>query len=462
MDAQIQEPPPADVSVPGAPPGADPQVQPDVIPDSVSKLLRNLNLDPEQPDAQAAKPAAPDKRPEPKPKPAAAAAAAPTTPEPKPADVPADPGIKLRKPKISRPELPLAQAPAPATPAAKDEPYKPDPQFESGLDEEQREMLADARFMEERFPDKYKGWTARTAKFLKEHADLAGKEDFDAQSPEYKTWLERNQPRLTREQIREIEEVRVADRVNKEWNGKYTDLQHKMFVRDSEPKLEEEGRKIFVELSNTALPDDIASAIKKDGFEKANQLYALEIKTAQQVLSVATEDLKELRRVATKDPETGRPLQAVVNDPTHPKFEQHQRLSTLIGYLDEAFKKEPAEKQLRDGKWFVTRDEWAQIRPDQRHRFWTHKLDDYIPMAKANVKTAVQMAIARKREEMSALGWQPPAPAPVVAPQVKSEPPQRTNTPRIPAAVPTPGNNDAVMNEIDARAARMVAHLNRE
>ncbi len=462
MPDPVIEPPPAEPKVAVAPPpGADPQ--PDTVPENVKKLLSNLHLDEPEVSDEKPKPGEPK---EPKEAPTAADPKAPKDPKAPAADPaapPADPSIKLRKPKVVRPELPIAAAPAPAAAAPKDEPYKPDPQWESGLDETGKEMLADARFMEERFPDKYKGWTARTAKFLRDHADLTSKDTFDANAPEYKSWLDKNQPRLTREQIREVEEVRVADRVGKQWQGRYDDLQHKMFVKEHEPKIETEGRTLFAELSQTALPEDLAAAIKKDGYDKANEVYALELQTAQNVLTVATQDLMEFRRITLKDPETGRQLQPVVEDPNHPKFAQHQRLSQLVAFVCDEFKnKAAAEQQQKNGKWFVTRDEWNAIRPDQRHRFWTFTNQELIGEAKKNVKTAVQMAIDQQRGQMKKLGWQPPAPkAPPAAPPPKNDPPQPTNTPRIPAAVPTPGSSD-VLADVDARAKRLATTLGRE
>lgn len=450
---------PAEVIPPVAPPvGADPQ--PDVVPESVKKLMGNLFADPELPGEPAKSKDPKDAKPD------AAPGIDPKAKDPKvtpPAVPPAiDPGIKLRKPKVVRPELPIVPPPAAAVPSPKDEPYKADPQWESSLDETEKEMLTDARFMEDRFGEKYKGWTARTAKFLRDHAELTGKENFDEQSPEYKAWLDKNQPRLTRDQVREVEEVRVSDRVSKEWKGRYDDLQHKMFVRDHEPKLEAEGKAIFSELSHTALPQEIADAIKKDGFDKANETYALEIQTAQNVLAVATADLTEFRRITLKDPDTGRPLQAVATDPNDPKFAQHQRLSQLVGYVCDEFKnKASAEQQLKGGKWFVTRDEWNSIRPDQRHRFWTFSNKELIDEAKKNVAPAVKMAIDAKREQITKLGYVRPAQKVPSAPAPRSDPPIPTNTPKIAAAVPAPGGSDPLV-EVDARATRLAASLNRE
>lgn len=456
-EALIQEPPPAEVQPPVASQGAEPQA-PDVVPESVKSLLKNLNLDPDEKtrsEPEKAKNAAPAKQ-----------DAAPAKSESKPsaektAPPAADfqPGLKVRQPKVVRPELPLVETAKPA-PMVKEEPYKPDPQWEQSLEENEREMLSDARFMEERFPDKYKGLFARTAKFIKEHADFTARDDFDDQSPEYRAWLDKNQPKLTRQEIREIEEVRVADRVRKEYDGKLADVQHKLFVRDVEPKIEADGKTIFAQLSNQSLPDEVIAAIRKDGFEKASQTYGLEIETAQAVLTSATDDIIEFKRITTKDPETGRPLQPIVDDPSNPKYAQHQRLSQMVADISESFKNTaPAQQQLRNGKWFVTRDEWNAIRPDQRHRFWTFTNAELIEAAKQSMKSVVADAIEKKRGYITKLGFTR-APRTEQKGQQKSEPPQPTNTPRLPAATPVPGETDA-LSEIDARAARLATQLGR-
>ena len=66
------------------------------------------------------------------------------------------------------------------------------------------ETLDDARFLEKRFPDKYKGFAAKTEKFLRDHKAMVKQPEFDDQSPEYQTWLQQNQPKLSRAEIRVI------------------------------------------------------------------------------------------------------------------------------------------------------------------------------------------------------------------------------------------------------------------
>lgn len=455
---------PAEVVPAVAPASADNQPVSEVVPESVKKLVANLFAEPEFANAPPKRDKPEDDEPV---KPVAEAT--PTKPKgetaAKPSDkVPPAPDIRLRKPKApTRPELPIATPVAPVAPV-REEPYKDDPQWEATLEENEREMIADAKFAEQRFPEKYKGLAARTAKFLRDHAALTAKEDFDDQSTAYRQWLEKNQPKLGRQEIREIEAARVTDTVKKEYDGKLSDVQHKLFVREHEPKIEAEAKQTFNELSNVALPDEVMAAIKKDGFEKANEQFGLEIETTQAVLTAATDDITEFKRITTRDPETGRPLQAPIEDPSHPKYAQHQRLSQMVGDIGEAFKNNaPPEKQLRDGKWFVTRDEWNQLQPAQRGRFWTFTNAELITEAKRSMKQIVANAIETKRGYMQKLGFtrvtktaEPPKPI------VKAEPPVPTNTPRIASATPVPGSSDGVPTEIEQRAARMAKALGRD
>jgi hypothetical protein len=378
----------------------------------------------------------------------------------KPAADPVDQPIKLRKEKVRRPELPL-EAPTPQKPVAPVE-DKADPQWEGQLDETQKEILADARDVEKLFPDRHKGLAARTAQFLKADAAKRADGDFDDQSAEYRAWLDKNQPKLSRQEIRDLEKNRAKTYAREEIGGELTDLKHRLFVQNHEPKIEAEARQIFAQLSQTALPDEITNAIKEDGFEKASETYKLELETAQEVLAIATDDLKEFKKLSTKDPETGRPLAVEVTDPRDPKYAQHQRLGLMVTNVCENFKNNAsAEQQQRGGKWFVTRDEWMGIRPDQRHRFWTFSNAELANVAQGSVKHVVAAKIEEKRKSISRYGWQPPQPkVKNVTPPKPVDPPQPTNTPRTPSPSAVPGPTEA-MPEIDARVTKLAAQLAR-
>lgn len=456
-DPVVVEPPPAESNPVVSPETAAPNI--DVrVPGLLERLLDTVEDTPRKPEKkEEAPPVAPAPKDKPAEKPNAEAKPGDAA---KPEGQPEQP-IRLRKQKINRPELPIeAPKPVVAPPPVED---KPDPQWEAGLDETQKEILADARDAEKQFPDRHKGLAARTAKFLRDDAAKRAADDFDDQSPEYRTWLERSQPKLSRQEIRELEETRVASRVEKQWKGKYDDLQHKLFVQKAEPQIENEGRQIFAQLSQTALPDEITAAIKKDGFDKASEHYRLELETAQEVLTTVADDLKEFKKLSTKDPETGRPMATEVTDPRDPKFVQHQRLGVMVTNVCESFKNTaPAEKQLRDGKWFVTRDEWMSIRPDQRHRFWTFNNAELATMAQGAVKAVVAAKINEKRAHISRYGWQPPQPKPAqnVTPPKPAAPPVPTSQPRTPAPSAVPGNSETIA-EIDARTTGLASRLAR-
>lgn len=451
--------PPQTVVPPVAPPAGDNPPSNEIDP-RVPGLMRRLFDTVEDEPKKTVEPKDDKPKTEPKPPADKAPPAADGKPAAQPAAEPTDTPLRVRKQKVVRPELPID---APAAPKA-DLPAAGkdiDPNWEAGLDDEKKEILADARDAEKQFPH-HKGLAARTAKFLKEDAAQRAATDFDNQSPEYRAWLDKNQPKLTRTEIRELEKTRAINFAREGLGGEITDLKHRLFVQNNEPKIEAEARQIFNQLSHTALPDEIAAAIKKDGYDKASETYRLELETAQEVLTTVADDLKEFKKLSTKDPETGRPMAAEATDPSDPRYAQHQRLNLMVTNVCENFKNNaPADQQLRNGKWFVTRDEWHSIRPEQRHRFWTFSNSELATVAQQAVKHVVATKITEKRGTFSRYGWQPPvAKTPPAAPPKPNEPPQPTNSPRTPAPAAVPNGSDP-LSDIDARATRLFAQLTR-
>jgi hypothetical protein len=399
-----------------------------------------------------------------KPKVDAPAKDAKTAAPPAPA-APEGGGLKVRRDRLKRPELPLVTPPTaePAKTAAIEE--KPDPQWEAGLDEEQREVLTDAREAEKLFPEKHKGLAARTAKFLRDDAAFKAKPDFDDQSPEYQQFLAKSQPKLSRAEIRQLEETRLTSKWSQTHKAELGELKHKLFVRDAEPKIEEEGRRVFNELARTALPDEITQALATNRKE-AESTYKLELEIANETLGFIAEEMKEFERLSVKDPETGRYLATPVDDPNHPKYAQHQRLGVMVGNVCEEFKKSaPDDQQVRGGKFFVTRDEWGSIRPDQRHRFWTFTNKEISQRALNATKGFLANQIAKRRSAIEGYGYARPtkaaAPAPVTQFKPNTEPPTPINTPKTPGPATMPGGGDTFA-EVDARAKSIAQRLGRE
>jgi hypothetical protein len=437
-------------------PASDPKPStPAYAPDKIPGLMRRL-LD-SVPDPETAEP---EKKPEvtPPEKPKAEAPAEPAKPV-----VTAEPEkpIALRKPKLKRPEIP-AEAPKPAAAPEPVAAPKPDPKWEEGLEENEREMLSDARELEEVMPEKYKGFAARTEKFLRDNAARKAAEDFDEQDPKYQTWLKQAMPALSRKEQREFQEVRVANRVKETTDAKLTELKHQLFVRDQEPKIEQEGRAIFNELAKTSLPEDVAKAVKDEGYEKATATYKLELETAQEILAAATEDIKEFFRVSRVDPETKRALVREATDPSDPKFAQHERLRKIMDDVCSEFRTNaPQEQQLVNGKWFVTRDEWKRIPEAERSKYWTFNNRQIVDQAKRSLKGVIEATIAEKRKRIEGYGWTR-APKPVAAPAAATSKPEPT-TPAAPRGTPIPtAPAGETRPEVDPRAARIAAALTQQ
>lgn len=365
-------------------------------------------------------------------------AARPPEQKPPESDIP----LRVRGKKLERPPLPIPQR-QPAEPAAPAEAPKPDPRWEASLHKTERDMLAEAMDVENLFPDKHKGLAARTEAFVRAHqkyVEEAG-DDFDDQSPEYLAWMEKNQPKLESSEIREVETARISNRVKADWEPKVQSLEHQLFVRDEEPKVAQEGTNIYVALEQAAVPKEVLDAIKKDGFAKASEVFALEIETTQAVLTGATEDFKEFMRLGRTNKATGKTMVDEVVDPSDPKFEQHERLRSMVRTVcDDFMQRAPVTEQMRNGRWFVTREEYSQLPAAERPKYWTFSNEDIIQRAQPMIKHALEQAIKTKREYFEKRGFkrQPVAQAP--APERK--PP--TPTPRIPAGGPvaSPPNAD--------------------
>lgn len=433
--------------------------QTDIAP-QVPKLMKLLfdSVDEQPAEEKPKEEPKPTKAEEPKP----AKATEPATPKadgaPKGEAAP-EPSIKLRKPKVTRPELPIEAPKAPA-PTPKPVEESIDPAWESTLPEEQKEILADARDAEKHFPDKHKGLTARTASFLKADAAQRARPDFDDQSPEYRAFLEKSAPKLSRQEIRQLEESRILATTERKFEGRLAEMKHKIFVQQTEPVIEAAARDTFAKLSRETLPDEVAEAVKKEGFEKAKERYGLELEVATEVLTVVTDDLKEFSRLSTRDPETGKYLASEAGDKADPRYDQHQRLGLMLGNICENFKNgATAEQQQRNGKWFVTRDEWNSIRPDQRHRFWTFDNKEIAQIAQGAVKGILAAKIQEKRQQFSRYGYERPAPKQAApTPPAPSVPPVPTSTPRTPTPSAQPAG-DIAMEGIDSRVKSLAARL---
>ena len=433
--------------------GTPAETAPDEISPEVRSLMTNLfdsvDEDGNEKPKVLEKPKEPEKKPEVK---------VEVKPGEKPVDAKEDQPIRVRREKVKRPDLPAPVGEEEQKPQTVETPTKPDPKWESELSEDDREMLADARYMEERFPDRYKGWAAKTERFIRDYAAKTGEEGFDPESPVYKAWLAKAQPKLSRAEIREIQETRVADRIEKEQAKKYSDLNYKLFVREEEPKIEAERQRLQNELINLAAPDEVVEGFKKMGVEKAAAAFKMELRVIEEVASTAASDIAELDRLSRKDPESGRPLVTPAVNESDPKWVQHMRLSTMVKSLCEGFKANaPQNQQVRDGKWFATRDEYKRMTPAQRQNWWTFTNKELVNLAKPGIKAVVAQRIKAQIAELEGHGFKRVLPtSETPAAPVKT---QTASTPR-PSAAPATGDPNG--GETNPQVAQLLASFNRD
>lgn len=393
------------------------------------------------------KPVTPPAAPSPDGKDPKAAATTPETPETPAAPSGDDKPVKATKksPISKRPELPIAKSAAEttpaATPAATPAPAKPDTDWEAGLVDEEKQLIEEAAEAEKFLPTR-KGLAEQAKKFVREHQKYLEKHP-DLDDPDekaaYEAWLTKNRPALTVAEQQQVTEGRIAAKVSKPFEQKTADLEHQLFVRDQEPVLKQQTQRVVSEMNLTAIPAEIMEFAQKYGVDEAKKQFGDELRVVNSIVSTAASDHEELIRLDTFHPTTRRPLSTPAENPSDPKFAQHQRLLKIVEQVDNDFKENAKQGELlRDGKWFVTREEWAALPASARGQYW-HFTNREIATRMLNwVKPAVDMAITNNRKELEARGYVRREFKPPAAATPPATPPQPTRTPAGPGASPVP------------------------
>jgi hypothetical protein len=373
----------------------------------------------------------PTKAPEPEKTAPAAAAPAPAADE-KP--------IKVSKKKeAKRPDLPTPAAEAaPVAPAASSAPVA---EVEESLLDEQKAALEDAQLAEKLDP-RFKGLSDRMKKYFKAEKEyLEANPDVDENDPGYKKLLA-SAPKLSASDKRLIAEARIEERVEKKYKPELENIQHEIFVRDEEPKIENEGNQIRHHMAFNALPKEMLTFLKEKGQEAFRKEYADELEVAGGLINTLVDDSKELLRITRINPKTQRAVGSAADTPQHPKWEQHQRIVTMVNEVCNDFKNNaPQNEQVRDGKWFVTRDEWSKLPASARHQFWTfgnneQHVREMINRAMSWMPGAIDQQIKARQDALAKRGYvrqraTPPPAAPLT-------PPVASSSPSAPRPVPAP------------------------
>lgn len=377
-----------------------------------------------------------------------APSAAPATPPPE------ENRVKVSKRPVKRPELPTKADPAPAAPATPvAAPAAPETNWEETLLEDEKAALEDARFAESVNP-KHKGLADKTGKFFREQKKfLEANPDASDDDPKYKALLA-TMPTISAADKREIAESRIESRVAKKYDSKLIDLQHELYVRDEEPKVTAEADQIRRHMAFNALPKEMLDVLndKTKGLTVLQSEYPDELEVAGNLINTLTDDAKELLRIWRVNPKTNRTLGDVASTESHPKWVQHNRIATMVNAVCEDFQKHaPQTDQVRDGKWFVTRDEWAQGYHKFPDKYWTFTNSDadareiinramsWMPGAVSNAIKARQAELKKRRYVRERTEAPPP---------VATTPPQPSASPATPRPAPAPAPTNGANGQL--------------
>lgn len=376
-----------------------------------------------------------------------------------------EPPIKVSKrPAPKRPDLPVAAEPVAPVVTAPVAASPVDSKWEESLLDDEKAALEDARFAESVDP-RHRGLADKMGKFFRDQKKyLEDHPDADENDAGYKKILA-TQPGLSAADKRAITTARIEQTVTKKHEGRFADLEQEIYTRDEEPKVVAESQQIRQHLAFNALPKQMLDILKEkgttEGVKVLQKEYASELNVAGSVINGLVEDAAELLRITRTSPKTGRPLATAADKESHPKWEQHQRLVTLVNEACLDFQKTaPQSEQVRDGKWFVTRDEWARIPASARHQFWTftnseEHVREMINRAISWTPDAIARKIKEKDDERKAEGYVrqraevPPVPAPPVASTAAPSP--------RPGPAPAPNNAPAGQLSLGQQLAKRLA-----
>jgi hypothetical protein len=379
--------------------------------------------------------------------------------EPKPKLETPAPEVKSDSPPIKakkkeRPPLPTVAPkaePAPAPVAAAAAPAPLD------VSEDERDALEDTKDFARLLGDKYKELPAKTEKFLREKQarmqKLLKEGDDPSEDPDFQKWLRDNEPKVTAREFEQLRMARVKEQLRKERDPELDNLKHELYVRDELPKIKQESRGIYSKLAREALPDELKNELarlqKEHGPEKGVQEFqkshGFEFEVADRTMAAATEDAELFISLTRENPSTGKPV--VAFDPKNPS---HVRVNNMVAEVCEAWKAAGGKSQIRDGKWFVTRDEWLAMPEAERVGFWTFNNTELLNVALAGVKEVITQAIAVERKRMEGRGFKrvvgsaPAAAAPQPAPQPTVSTSGRTSPVPPASSTPSPDGNPLV------------------
>lgn len=298
---------------------------------------------------------------------------------------------------------------------------------------------------------------------MKENARRVEAADFDENDPEYLSWVSSALPKVSPIDARRIATAQIREEVTHDIEPKLVQERQERFVEREEPKIRVESTALFNRLIPEVLPDEVMNVIKdrtkgitdateyKKKVNEVEQEYALECEVTTSIVNGVSDDIAEFYRLTRKNPQTDLPIKSF--DAANP---QHVRLEKMVNDVCDEFKASGGKELKKDGKWFVTRKEWADMDPKQQVDFWTFNNEQIVERALKKVKPLIALTIEENWKHVKRYGLtRPPKTAPAAAPAAPRAP---ASAPPAPRPSPPPGGGQPA-GDVKSAAAKLASKL---
>lgn len=278
------------------------------------------------------------------------------------------------------------------------------------------------------------GEDARLVDFFKKNKGyiekrLQDEPDIDlSDDPDYQSFVARNRPDISAQDLREAEMDMVAERAE---HAAYKKLAPRIAAQEREaavakilPEVNARKEKAKAAVSSI-IPEDIAKSIQESGAENVQKTMPFEYEIIDTAITNAATYAQKLIDVTSGV------------ERYDPQNKAHTELSDWIRQEEEVFIQTGQTKD-QSGRPFMRRERWLSLPQQQRDKYWTWGEDQLIQIMYARAKESMDQALQQHRDKMSAYGQapqpqqqtqaQPPAPPPTrVAPRTGGTPAPQAN-----------------------------------
>lgn len=265
---------------------------------------------------------------------------------------------------------------------------------------EERDELELYRFIEAKDPSK-KGLVQKGLKFIEENKKFLEKrvqeqgDDYDpATDPQYKRFLDANEPKLTNTEKRRYTIQRETDalkqealeQARKELLPEIQSTKRKLLEMEETPKVASRVR-TFAEEVTQVMPDEVVKFWRENNgdLNKLREQYPVEhdaiVASSAGALRVAEEFLRVRSGLSEFRPDNP----------------QHAYLKDFIDDQSKVFSERGGAARMRDGKQFIHP---YQFKPGMEQRYWTFDNEDVLAMLKYQASREAKVRIASEYQRL--------------------------------------------------------------